>query len=296
MIAAMVAIIAAIAAFVLVRSSSDDGEGVPAARESPTAESRTLESAPSEYARARLKPGLIDLYIQKGAQAGIDWAVIAATDQLWFGARSAPDAERVAGIAISLESFGAPADYAGALERQGLDPGSVRKALRLADRFRDFGLGRVPVARSRLQVPTDGPVVASFGQRFGILHDGIDFGAEIGDPVRAAAAGLVLSTESHPVFGEYTCILHRLDNSPSGKEEITTCYGNQSRYEVKPDDVVEAGELIGRAGCTGACLKPHLHFQVKSGAGTSAPVINPASLLPDLPGAASQQIPLEGSG
>jgi murein DD-endopeptidase MepM/ murein hydrolase activator NlpD len=137
-------------------------------------------------------------------------------------------------------------------------------------------------------------VIASFGQRLGILHDGIDIDGATGAPIRSAANGLVVSTGFYRIFGEYTCVLHRFRDGPPAERELTTCYGNQSRYEVEPGDVVSAGETIGRLGCTGSCVRPHVHFQVRLGAGQTAPVTDPAPFLEGRV-RATGGAPLEGS-
>jgi murein DD-endopeptidase MepM/ murein hydrolase activator NlpD len=59
---------------------------------------------------------------------------------------------------------------------------------------------------------------------------------------------------------------------------------------------VRQGDLIGYSGCTGACLKPHLHFQVRAGGGPAAPTIDPAPFLQIRPSQIGDQVPLEGSG
>jgi pyruvate/2-oxoglutarate dehydrogenase complex dihydrolipoamide acyltransferase (E2) component len=42
-----------------------------------------------------------------------------------------------------------------------------------------------------------------------------------------------------------------------------TRYGHASALLVKPDEVVQAGQVIARVGCTGACTAPHVHFEIR---------------------------------
>jgi murein DD-endopeptidase MepM/ murein hydrolase activator NlpD len=112
-----------------------------------------------------------------------------------------------------------------------------------------------------------------------LLHDGVDVAAPSGEPVRAAAAGVTLSAGFSGVYGEYSCVLHRLANPGGGERELTTCYGNQSAYETRPGERVHAGQVIGRVGCSGPCLRPHLHFQVRLGNSPSSPTADPARFL-----------------
>ena len=44
---------------------------------------------------------------------------------------------------------------------------------------------------------------------------------------------------------------------------LETYYGHLSKYLVKPDDIVKAGELIGYGGSTGRSSGPHLHFETR---------------------------------
>jgi murein DD-endopeptidase MepM/ murein hydrolase activator NlpD len=268
---------------------SGDGEADPPPEQPPIAE---VDAAPSEFAREAVPPRLLNLYVRIGDELGLDWSVIAAVDQTEGRSGPAEDAERVGAIAYSLEALGAPHDYRIAVEAHGGSARYARTVLRLADRYRDVGLADPPRASGKLRMPARGPVIAAYGRRLGILHDGIDIDAPTGRPIHAAAAGLVVSTGMHTVFGQYTCLLHRFAPPLNGERRITTCYGNQSRYATEPGAVVERGEVIGYVGCTGTCLRPGVHFQVRRGTGPTAPVTDPAPFLAD-PGRIGRGRPLE---
>lgn len=101
-------------------------------------------------------------------------------------------------------------------------------------------------------------------------HDGVDFLAEEGQPVFAAAAGRVveLSDERDRGLGIGILSLHRtrFDDSPQGKAgayRAKVRYWHLSRYALALGDRVQAGDLIGWAGSTGLSSGPHLHFEVK---------------------------------
>jgi murein DD-endopeptidase MepM/ murein hydrolase activator NlpD len=259
-----------------VTDGNDQGGGDPI----PAAAGATeVEASPSAFARRALSPASIRLYRATGRELGLDWTVLAAADQIEGGDSPAPEPERVSAIGYTLRAFGAPDDYVVALEARDGSPGYGRAVLRLAERYRSLEAGRAPAAERPLRLPAAGEVIATYGQRLGILHDGIDIDAPTGAPVRAAAAGLVVSTGVHRIFGQYTCVLHRFRSGPPAERELTTCYGNQSRHEVESGDVVATGETIGRVGCTGTCVRPHVHFQVRLGVGQTAPVTDPAPLL-----------------
>jgi murein DD-endopeptidase MepM/ murein hydrolase activator NlpD len=262
-----------LAAFEL--TSEDDASPTP---EAPQGD-EVVSSEPSAFARQAVPARLLRLYVRTGRHLRLDWSVIAAADQIDGAVGPASEDERVAAIGYSLQALGAPDDYRLALEARQGSPAYARAVLRLADRYRQVAGSEVPTARGQLRVPVEGPIIAGYGQRLGVLHDGIDIDARTGTPIRAPAPGLVVSTGVHSIFGQYTCIAHRFRPPLRGHREITTCYGNQSRYAVEPGDTIEAGNVLGYVGCTGTCLRPHVHFQVKLGSGQTAPVTDPAPFI-----------------
>jgi len=90
------------------------------------------------------------------------------------------------------------------------------------------------------------------GQR--ALHTGLDFAADTGAPILAAAGGVVVVQEFHPAYGQMVEIDH-------GKELITR-YAHASRVAVKVGDIVKRGQHIADVGSTGRSTGPHLHFEV----------------------------------
>jgi murein DD-endopeptidase MepM/ murein hydrolase activator NlpD len=87
------------------------------------------------------------------------------------------------------------------------------------------------------------------------MHEGVDFVAVPGTPIRAAAAGVIISAERHPQYGNLVEIDH-------GKE-LTTRYAHTSRILVKPGQLVKRNQLIAEVGSTGRSTGPHLHFEVR---------------------------------
>jgi murein DD-endopeptidase MepM/ murein hydrolase activator NlpD len=113
----------------------------------------------------------------------------------------------------------------------------------------------------RLLMPVHGWKTSEFGQRFDPyyrvwqLHAGMDIAAGGGTPIHAAAAGRVIRAGYNGGYGNYTCISH------GGR--FSTCYGHQSRIEVRVGEYVRRGEVIGRVGTTGASTGYHLHFETR---------------------------------
>jgi len=88
-----------------------------------------------------------------------------------------------------------------------------------------------------------------------VHHDGIDFIAEKGTPVLAAAAGEVVTAEFDPKYGYHVILQH--DSS------YTTLYAHLSELRVAAGDIAEAGTEIGTVGSTGLSTGPHLHLELR---------------------------------
>lgn len=106
-----------------------------------------------------------------------------------------------------------------------------------------------------LQYPVDGVVTAGYGDGRG--HKGIDFAAEAGTEVYAAADGTVSETGSYwnGGYGNSVTIDHRID--------METVYAHLQDVTVKEGDKVKKGDLIGHAGSTGDTTQNGIHFEVK---------------------------------
>ena len=98
-------------------------------------------------------------------------------------------------------------------------------------------------------------MTSPFGYRWGRLHAGIDIGVPYGTPIHAAAAGTVVLAGWTGGYGNYTCIDHG--------GGLSTCYGHQERILVSVGQAVGQAQIIGLSDCTGYCLGPHLHFEVR---------------------------------
>jgi hypothetical protein len=117
----------------------------------------------------------------------------------------------------------------------------------------------------KMMIPTqkpvsDGHLGSSFGWRIdpftgrNALHTGLDFQAEPGAPILAAAGGVVVAQEVHPAYGNMIEVDH--GNS------LITRYAHASRVWVKKGDIVKRGQKIADVGTTGRSTGPHLHFEV----------------------------------
>lgn len=122
---------------------------------------------------------------------------------------------------------------------------SLRRAFLAAPvEFRHISSG---FSRSRFH-----PVLGIFRK-----HEGIDYAASRGTPVRAAADGVVLRAGYAGGYGKLIEIRHM--------NGITTRYGHLSVIgpAVRPGARVSQGTFIGRVGSTGLSTAPHLHYEFR---------------------------------
>ncbi len=121
---------------------------------------------------------------------------------------------------------------------------------------------RLKAKRLPTVLPVDAEFnVSGFGMRIDPItgqnapHEGIDFIAQPGTPIVAAAGGVVLAAEWHHQYGNMVEIDHGGD--------IVTRYAHASALHVKPGDIVKRGKKIADVGSTGRSTGPHLHFEVR---------------------------------
>ena len=91
------------------------------------------------------------------------------------------------------------------------------------------------------------------GQR--AFHEGIDFMAEHGTVIQAAAGGVVVYSDFHAQYGNMIEIDHGND--------LVSRYAHASKRLVKAGDVVLSGANIAEVGRTGRATGTHLHFEVR---------------------------------
>jgi murein DD-endopeptidase MepM/ murein hydrolase activator NlpD len=132
--------------------------------------------------------------------------------------------------------------------------------------------------------PVGGAINAGFGWRvvpWPEFHRGVDLSADYGQPVHAAADGVVVAAGWDGGFGIKVALDHA--------NGYQTWYAHLSRVAVAVGERVHKGETIAFVGATGEATGPHLHYQVmlEGQAIDPAPYLNgvPAKVLATLPGA-----------
>lgn len=104
--------------------------------------------------------------------------------------------------------------------------------------------------------PIEKPCNSGFKFRWGRWHQGNDFAAVIGTPVKAAFKGKVRYAGFNAGgFGNLIIIRHY--------NGLETYYAHLSQINVKVNDIIDAGTIIGKVGNTGHSQGPHLHLEVR---------------------------------
>lgn len=86
-------------------------------------------------------------------------------------------------------------------------------------------------------------------------HEGVDFAAPLGTPVRSVDGGRVVFAGKQNGYGNVVYIEH------DGGDR-TTLYAHLDRIHVGKGEHVLQGDEIGTVGQTGLASGPHLHFEV----------------------------------
>ena len=114
-------------------------------------------------------------------------------------------------------------------------------------------------------------------------HEGTDYAAPSGTPVRATSDGSITRASRYGSYGNIVIIAHA-----GGLE---TRYAHLSRFAegMKSGRKVRQGEVIGFVGATGSATGPHLHYEVlKNGVPRNPGRVN--ELMPPTPGIADDEM------
>jgi murein DD-endopeptidase MepM/ murein hydrolase activator NlpD len=204
----------------------------------------------------------------------------------------AEDAEKAVSTLVSAraEAHGAAA------EAKRADLESLRGLQQERDRISDVLAARAEEARRRaeaaaaaaaaqasaasrgsngfLDYPVNTYITSSYGMRLHpvyhrwTLHDGTDFGAPCGTPIRAAASGEVIAVYYNPGYGNRVI----MDNGYHRGVGLGTAYNHLSSYSTYEGQKVKRGEVIGYVGNTGYSTGCHLHFMVFENGATVNPM------------------------
>ena len=116
---------------------------------------------------------------------------------------------------------------------------------------------KVPISLNLIR-PISGTITSRFGARSSIRvsdHTGLDIGASIGTPIKAAAGGTVTFSGYKGSYGYMVVISHG--------NGIETYYGHCSKLYVTAGQNVNQGDVIAAVGNTGNSTGPHLHLEIR---------------------------------
>ena len=118
-----------------------------------------------------------------------------------------------------------------------------------------------PLWSGDFRAPVHAAPTDSFGTRrtfngeLASVHEGMDFHAATGTPVRAGNSGVVVLAQ--PLYYEGNCVV--IDHGLG----LFTISMHLSRIDVREGDHVVIGQLLGLSGATGRVTGPHLHWAVR---------------------------------
>ncbi len=87
------------------------------------------------------------------------------------------------------------------------------------------------------------------------MHNGLDFAAPLGTPIKAASGGLVLRAGWRGGYGKSIELFHG--------HGLASHYAHAARLLVRAGDIVRTGQTIALVGSSGHSTGPHLHFEVR---------------------------------
>lgn len=129
----------------------------------------------------------------------------------------------------------------------------------------------------RISPPSNGKVTSEYGwrlhprDRVWRLHSGMDYAADFGEPVRAAAIGKVVFAGWKGGYGNTVIIAHGND--------LESLYAHNEKLLVKVGAKVGPGTVIAEAGSTGNSTGPHIHFELAFNRGGKIDTFNPRKLI-----------------
>ena len=146
---------------------------------------------------------------------------------------------------------------------------NLDKASRILENLDELNLYRIAVEKYPFYHPiqTANRFTSGFGPRWGRMHNGTDFAAPHGTPIRSTADGIVTYVGWQSAYGRLIKIKHDFG--------LETRYAHLSKFRVKKGQRVSRGQHIGDMGNTGRSTGTHLHYEIRIG----GKAINPMKFI-----------------
>ncbi|MES4893324.1 LysM peptidoglycan-binding domain-containing M23 family metallopeptidase [Streptomyces sp. NPDC096012] len=174
-----------------------------------------------------------------------------------------PGLELTLGEKAARESTGPAAPQHASADRQGASvakqsPAPARTARPQAA---PAAASAAPAAATGYTLPVTGATIGTGYHVAGSMwssgyHTGVDFVVPAGTPLKAVAAGTVVSAGWGGAYGNQVVI--KLDDG------LYAQYAHLSQLSVSAGQAVAAGTRIGLSGATGNVTGPHLHFEIRT--------------------------------
>lgn len=117
--------------------------------------------------------------------------------------------------------------------------------------------------------PLDNAVFTSpYGHRWGRLHAGQDYAADVGTPLKSMGTGEVIGAGPMAGYGKYIDIRYT--------DGTVSRYGHIDSFSASVGQEVSPGDVVAKSGNTGQSTGPHLHLEIRPGGGEP---IDPAGWL-----------------
>jgi murein DD-endopeptidase MepM/ murein hydrolase activator NlpD len=175
----------------------------------------------------------------------------------------------------ALEADGEPMRTGRILSAEFMNNGTLHQAMWFEEPGRKGGyytLDGKSLDTSYLASPMEfSRVTSGFNMRFHpVLHRwkahlGVDYGADIGTPVRTVGDGMVEFAGQQNGFGNVVIVKH--NNSDQ------TLYAHLSRIDVQAGQTIRQGQHVGAVGATGWASGPHLHFEFRVNGAHQDPLV-----------------------
>ncbi|THV38575.1 M23 family metallopeptidase [Glycomyces buryatensis] len=185
------------------------------------------------------------------------WEVDSVIDEITAAQAAAAEAaaaEAAAAEAAAAEAAAAEAAAAEAAQKEAEEQAAA-EAEAEAQRLAEEEAAAAEAARPDWISPSDSSITSTYGERWGRLHAGLDFGNNTGDDIWTIADGTVTYAGWMDGYGNFVVVDHG--------DGVTTAYGHATEVLVSVGDEVSQGDVVSLTGSTGNSTGPHLHFEVR---------------------------------
>ena len=136
---------------------------------------------------------------------------------------------------------------------------NLDRASRILKNLDEINLYRIAIEKYPFYHPIQvaSRFTSGYGPRWGRMHNGTDFAAPHGTPIRSTADGVVTYVGWQSAYGRLIKIKHDFG--------IETRYAHLSKFRVKKGQRVSRGQHIGDMGNTGRSTGTHLHYEIRIG-------------------------------